>query len=170
MRFGALAILLGSSLVACTTGDNPPNPNGMSCSTALSLTGTFAPDGTRPAGYDGCWGAGTWTFSAAVTTNTCSSAPPLSAQYTFVAASELDMQGDPIVDKFTLTAPDGASVMNIVKITQLASTTCEGEVDICSSDGKQVFQLRPDVTESAGNGITGQGEFIIYNNASCPTM
>ncbi len=168
MRFGALAILVGSSLVACTTGNTPPNPNGMTCSTALSLTGTFAPDGTRPAAYDGCWGAGTWTFTASVTTNTCQTAPPLASQYVFVASTEPDMNGDPIVDKYNLQAP--ANVMYLAGLTQLASTTCEGEVDICSADGKQVFQLRPDVTESAGNGITGQGEFIIYNNPSCPTM
>lgn len=168
MRLAAFAFVLGGSLVACTSGTTAPNPNGMQCSTALTLSGTFTPDGSRPAAYDGCWGAGNWTFTASIMSNTCSSPPMLSPMYQFTAASEPDMNGDPIVDKFTLVDPDGSSVMNIVKITQLASTTCEGEVDICSDDGKQVFELRPDLTEVSGNGITGQGEFLIYNTASCP--
>lgn len=170
MRFGALAFLLGSSLVACTTGDMKPDPNGMTCMTELSLQGSFTPDGTRPSGYDGCWGAGTWTFTASVSSNTCSSAPQLAPQYKFVAATMADMQGDPIVDVFTLQAPDPSTVMSLVKLTQLAATTCEGEVDICSADGKQVFQLRPDLTESAGTGISGQGEYLVYNTANCPAM
>ena len=170
MRSGAFALLLGIPLVACTTGNTPPNPNGMQCSTSLSITGTFAPDGTRPAAYDGCWGAGTWVFQAAVMSNSCDAAPSLSPMYQFTAASELDPQGDPIVDKFTLNTPDGSMVQNIVKISQLGNAMCEGEVDICSADGTHVFELRPDLTEATGNGITGQGEFLQYNSNHCPTM
>ncbi len=169
-RIGAIAFALGMSLAACTNGSNPPPANGMECNAELTLTGTFMPDGTRPAAYDGCWGAGTWTFTASVSTNTCGSSPQISPSYQFVAASEADMNGDLIVDKFTLVTPDPNTVMNIVKISQLGNAQCEGEVDICSPDGKQVFQLRPDLTESVGNTISGQGEFLQYNNASCPTM
>jgi hypothetical protein len=169
-RSGVFAFVIASSLAACTTGDTPPNPNGMTCSTELSLSGQFTPDGSRPAAYDGCWGAGSWSFTASISSNTCQTAPAVAPQYMFVAASELDMNGDPIVDKFTLQAPDGASVMNVVKLSQLGNSICEGEVDICSADGKQVFQLRPDLTEAVGNAITGQGEFLQYTSASCPTM
>ncbi len=170
MRFGAISFVLGLSLAACTTGDTAmPNPNEMTCSSAVTLTGTFAPDGTRPAAYDGCWGAGTWTFTAAAASGTCSS-PQLAPQYQFTAASELDMNGDPIVDKFALVAPDPTTMMNIVKISQLGSTMCEGEVDICSPDMLTVWQLRPDVVESVGNTISGQGEYIQYSTPHCPTM
>jgi hypothetical protein len=167
MRFAALA--LGISVAACTSGDTT-TINGMQCTAELSLTGTFTPDGSRPAAYDGCWGAGTWAFQAAVMSNTCDSSPSLSPMYQFTAASELDPQGDPIVDKFTLNTPDGSSVMNIVKISQLGAAQCEGEVDICSADGTHVFELRPDLTEAVGTGITGQGEFLQYDAPHCPTM
>lgn len=167
MRFAALA--LGISVAACTSGDTMVI-NGMQCTAELSLTGTFTPDGSRPAAYDGCWGAGTWAFAATVMSNSCESAPSLSPMYQFTAASELDPQGDPIVDKFTLNTPDGSTVMNIVKISQLGNAMCEGEVDICSPDGTHVFQMRPDVTEASGNGITGQGEYLQYDSNHCPTM
>jgi len=161
--------VIGVSFTACTSGDSNM-PNDMSCTAQLSLTGTFAPDGTRPAAYDGCWGAGSWTFTAAVTTNNCDSSPALSPSYKFTAQSELDMNGDPIVDKFALVTPDPSTVMNIVKLSQLGNAQCEGEIDICSSDLLHVFQLRPDLTESTGNTITGQGEYLSYNSPHCPTM
>jgi hypothetical protein len=167
MRFAALA--LGISVAACTSGDTT-TINGMQCTAELQLTGTFTPDGSRPAAYDGCWGAGTWVFQAAVMSNTCDSAPSLSPMYQFTAASELDPQGDPIVDQYALVTPDPATVMNIVKISQLGNAQCEGEVDICSQDQTHVFVLRPDVTEAAGNSITGQGEFLQYDSPHCPTM
>lgn len=160
---------LGIFFAACTSGDTTM-PNDMSCTSALSLTGTFTPDGTRPAAYDGCWGAGSWVFTAAVTSNNCESAPALSPQYQFTAASEPDMNGDPIVDKYTLVTPDPSTVMDIVKISQLGAAQCEGEIDICSPDGTKVYQLRPDLTEAVGNTISGQGEFLQYNSAHCPTM
>jgi hypothetical protein len=161
--------VIGISFTACTSGDTTM-PNDMSCTSELSLTGTFTPDGTRPAAYDGCWGAGNWTFSATVTSNNCGSAPALSPSYQFTAATEPDMNGDPIVDKFTLVTPDPATVMDIVKISELGAAQCEGEVDICSTDLTHVFVLRPDLTEASGNGLTGQGEYLVYNSPHCPTM
>src|ERR1041385_3636576 len=101
MRTGAFSFLLGISLVACTSGDSQSMmANDLQCSAAVSLAGTFTPDGSRPTGLDGCWGAGTWQFTATVTSNTCGSAPSLSPSYQFTAASEPDMNGDAIVDKF----------------------------------------------------------------------
>jgi hypothetical protein len=165
-RLAGLAI--GLSLVACTSGDQM-TVNGMQCTAELTLTGTFTPDGSRPAAYDGCWGAGQWAFSAKVTTNMCDSSPSLSPMYQFTAASEADPQGDPIVDKFTLVTPDPSTVMNIVKISQLGAAQCEGEVDICTGDLTNVFVLRPDLTEATGNTITGQGEYLKYDSPHCPT-
>jgi hypothetical protein len=156
-----------SSLAGCSTGDPAPMANGMSCSASLALTGTFTPDGTRPAAYDGCWGAGQWAFTASVMSNTCSDSPAITP-YQFTAASEPDMNGDLIVDQFTLVAPDPGTVMNIVKISQLGAAQCEGEVDLCSPDGLKVFQLRPDLIEANGNGISGQGEYLEYTMANCP--
>jgi hypothetical protein len=166
-RLSALAI--GISLAACTSGDTMM-ANDMSCTAQLALTGTFTPDGSRPTAYEGCWGAGTWSFAATVSSNTCENAPALSPSYQFTAASEPDMNGDPIVDKFTLVMPDPSTAMNIEKISQLGNSQCEGEIDICPGDGTHVYILRPDLTESTGNTITGQGEFLSYNSPHCPTM
>jgi len=171
MRTGAFSFLLGISLVACTSGDSQSMmANDLQCSAQVSLTGTFTPDGSRPAAYDGCWGAGTWMFTASITSSTCDSNPAIAPSYQFTAKSEADMNGDPIVDVFTLNAPDPSTMENIVKISQLGNSMCEGEVDICSPDMLTVWQLRPDVVEATGNGITGQGEVIKYSSAHCPTM
>jgi len=171
MRTGASAILLGISLVACTSGDSTVNdPNKMTCTAAVTLSGTFTPDASRPTAYEGCWGAGTWEFKATIGTSNCESNPAVATDYKFTAASEPDMNGDPIVDKFTLNAPDPSTMMNIVKISQLGNSQCEGEVDICAPDMLTVWNLRPDVTESVSGAITGQGEIIRYSTPTCPTM
>jgi hypothetical protein len=168
MRLSVFAVAIFCA--ACTSGDSAPPVNDMSCTAQLSLTGMFTADGSRPAAYDGCWGAGSWVFSAAVMSNTCGSAPAVSPSYQFTASSEPDMNGDPIVDKYALVLPDPSTVMDIVKISQLGNAQCEAEVDICSPDGLKVFVLRPDLTEAVGNGLTGQGEFLEYNSPHCPTM
>lgn len=162
-------IALGLSLVACTSGDMT-TANGMQCNATLQLTGTFTPDGSRPTAYDGCWGAGTWAFAAKVTQNSCEDSPALSPSYQFTAQSEPDINGDPIVDKYTLNTPDPSTVMNIVKISQLGAAQCEGEIDICTGDLTNVYVLRPDLTEAVGNTISGQGEYLKYDSPHCPTM
>ena len=171
MRTGAFSFLLGISLVACTSGDSQSMmANDLQCSAQVSITGTFTPDGSRPTAFDGCWGAGAWDFKATITSSTCGSNPALASDYQFTAASEPDMNGDPIVDKFALVAPDPSTMMNIVKISQLGNAQCEGEVDICAPDMLTVWQLRPDLVEATGNTLSGQGEVIKYASAHCPTM
>ncbi len=170
-KLGAGALFVAAALTGCTTGNDPtpPNPNGMTCTAALTLQGTFTPDASRPTGYTGCWGAGQWTFTAAVASNSCATAPQVAPSYQFTAASEADMNGDPVVDKFTLTAPNPASFMNIVKLSTEGNGICEGEVDLCSADMLQVWTLRPDVQDSTSTSITGQGEFTVYSSPHCPT-
>jgi hypothetical protein len=131
---GVCALLVGAITTACTSGDDGssnPNPTGRSCTAQLTLAGTFAADASAPvpSGYNGCWPAGTWTFTATVGQNTCASPPTLLSSYVFLGQQELDNNGDPIVDKFSLVTPDPASLRNIVKVSELGSAMCEGEVE-----------------------------------------
>lgn len=168
---GARALLVAAALTGCTTGSDPMmvNPNGVNCTAELMLQGTFAPDASRPTGYTGCWGAGQWTFSASVASNACAGAPQLAPSYAFTAASEPDVNGDPVVDKFTLSSPDPSAFMNIVKISTEGNGICEAEVDLCSADQLKVWVLRPDVQDATSTSITGQGEYFEYSSPHCLT-
>jgi hypothetical protein len=166
--------MFGLALVGCVSGDDSnqtnPNPNGHVCGATLAITGSFAadPSAPPPAMYTGCWGAGTWTFAASIVNNDCSQTPALQPSYVFQAQAELDMNGDPIVDKFPLVMPDPSTVQSIVKISELGNAMCEGEVDLYSPDGTQVWEFRPDLQQAVNNTLTGQGTFDIYTTNQWP--
>jgi hypothetical protein len=169
-RIGACASvsLVGLFAVGCTTGDTsmPPNPNGRVCTTTLTAAGSFAPTVSTPppTGWVGCWPAGTWTFQMAVVMNDCTPAPTPLAQYQFIGIQELDANGDPIVDKFNyLTDP---TVNYIAKVSQEGAGLCEGELDLYSADGKQVWTLKPVL--QADNTLIGDGEFGIFDTNQWP--
>lgn len=196
MKLATSAFALGAILSACTTGDEGtmmPNPNGMNCSAALTISGTFTADASAPApaDYNGCWPAGTWTFAAQVADNNCATAPQLGAMYSFKGEQEWACQADPgthcrgdadcaglspttcdhtqpIVDLFTLVTPDPSSMKNIVKVSELGNGICEGEVDLYSADQMQVWTFRPDLQQAVGNTLTGQGEYGEYTTPQYP--
>lgn len=91
MRAARIFGLLGSTLVACTTGSSPGGgghagdagyvgppseaamtQEGIICSTFYSSAGTFVPNTAEPppANFTGCWPIGAWTFSLTINTNT----------------------------------------------------------------------------------------------------
>jgi hypothetical protein len=193
---GALVSMIG--VVACTTGDDAnsknPNPQGRVCGATMTVSGNFVADPSAPAptGYAGCWPAGMWTFSAAVAMNDCSSQPMLAQSYAFQGIEEFSCTLDPmqrcsvdadcaptssgtcdptqpIVDKFKLVTPDPTSIRSIVKVSELGNAMCEGEVDLYSNDGTQVWEFRPDLQQMVSGNLTGQGEFTIFTTDQYPT-
>jgi hypothetical protein len=157
-----------SGMTACTIGGGPPvgdhNTLGRICTTQFSTAGTFAPDTANlaPAGYTGCWPIGVWTFSATQVANDCQTPPTLLSQYQIKAELVPDPNGtpDPVEQFSYVTDP---ATMNHVKITQGGSGLCEGEVDLYSIDGLQLWAFKPEL--NADNTITGDGEYGLYKDS-----
>lgn len=180
-RAGILSICLLSGLLgACVTGDDPNGGGGggggsgsdnntldRSCTAQLTITGTFTagqaapqnPDGTA---YEGCWPIGTWKFSAALVAgmDTCSTPPTPLPSYSFVGTVTTDPQtGDPL-QNFMYTTDSNPHV--IVHVSEASNAQCEGEVDVYSPDGTQIWNLKPWL--NTDKTITGEGEFAQYNS------
>ncbi len=171
MKLAGACVFLGLSLLACTNGDTMGDPNGQQCVAHMTATGTFAPNTATPPpngwGNGGCWPAGTWTFSLAVTDNNCPAAPTPLAQYSFKGVETTDMNGDPVVNTFTLITPDPSLQRNIVKVSEGGAGLCAGEVDLYSTDGKQVWSLQPEINFDNAT-ISGDGSFEIYSTDQWP--
>jgi len=175
---GISAVFVGLIITGCSVGNDPAgggsgsgsgsgsDTGGRMCTAQMTASGSFAPNTATPPPTDwtGCWPAGTWTFKMAVTTTDCSPAPTPLAQYVFTGEQDLDMNGDPVVDKFTyVTDP---SVRNIVKVSQEGNGLCEAEVDLYSADGKTVWTLKPVL--QADNTLTGDGEYAVFDTDQWP--
>jgi hypothetical protein len=162
-----------ASLVACTTGD--PNTNndtrGITCAATFTVAGTFTASAARPAdNLDGCWPIGMWTFTATMTdAGGCSPAPVPLGQYqmegTLVQNPE-DPTG-PMLEAFDyVTDPN---VRSRVGANEGGSGSCEGELDLYSADGKQVWLLKPETdTIDAMTTISGSGEYRTYTTDQYP--
>jgi len=161
MRFALICLIF----TACTSGDTPPEPNGRLCGAVFTTSGTFTPDATAMPNPDGtgCWPYGTWTYSMAMVSNDCSAAPMVAAQYQFKVTQMLDQNNDVIPVYAYLTDP---TAMNVVKVSQGGSGLCEGEVDVYSADGKNVYVMKPEL--NADNTITGDAEFAMYGSNQWP--
>ena len=182
-RAGILSICLLSGLLgACVTGDDPGAGGGGGggggggsgsdnntldriCTAQLAITGTFTagqaaplnPDGTA---YVGCWPIGTWKFSATVGTDTCSTPPTMLPSYSFVGTVTTDPQtGDPL-QNFMYTTDSTSHV--IVHVSEASNAQCEGEVDVYSADGKQLWNMKPWL--NTDKTITGEGEYALYGS------
>jgi hypothetical protein len=148
-----------------TTLDPDPNPLGRQCTTVFSTTGSFAPDAAHPAptGSTGCWPIGVWTFTAKVESNDCTPAPTIAAKYQFRGDVTLNEDGDP-VQSFTYMTEPGAK--HIVKVSQGGVGLCEGELNIFSADGKNVWLFKPALM--ADNTIQGDGEYGVFGDNQWP--
>lgn len=139
---------------------------GRVCTTSLTVTGSFvqskAPpvheDGTP---YTGCWPIGTWTFSAAIEASPadCSTAPALLSQYQFKVDEMLDADGIPYQVNTYMTDP---TVRHRVKVSQGGDGLCEGELNLFSADGKEVWIIKPELYADLRLG--GDGEYQLYNS------
>ena len=167
MRTAGLSVLFGLSIttVACTTGDTGTGgvTQGIQCSAALIVTGTFVQGEARPVtNPNNCWPIGMWTFTAALDTSmptACSPAPVPLPQYQFSGTTVLDPQTGDELQVFTyLTDP---TINNIAKANQGGVGSCEGDLSLYSADGKQVWSLKPEMF--LDNTISGLGEFRVYD-------
>jgi hypothetical protein len=195
-RVGAF-ILVSLFGVGCGVGDdnvepNDPNPEGIVCTDAFKITGTFTP-GTPTRDADtptGCWPVGTWTFTASLDpTDTyvrditgdmkpdrcgqvAKTAPAtVDASYSFVVNRTQDPNGTDWVDSVTLTgaAPSGAhtvwndKVLYKLSITEGGGLDCEGNLELYSSDGKSYWNLHP--MQADGQPLSGFGDFTLYTDS-----
>ena len=183
MRIAGISVSIGLSLAvaACTSGDeSPPNGDtrGITCQDNFTITGNFVLSSMsgsgRPAdNLDGCWPVGMWTFTVALDTtmsNTCSPAPTPLPQYQFEGDLEPDSNdpGGPPIETFKYDT-DPTDMYTIIKVTEGGSGSCEGEVDLYSTDGTQMWLLKPEIdTIDPMSTISGNGEFTIYTMDQWP--
>jgi len=148
-------------------GENlePTDMLGRECTTELTTSGSFVQstpppvheDGTP---YTGCWPLGTWTFTAALAPamGSCENTPAPLAQYQFKVEEKLDAMGDAYQQTTYLTDP---GIRYRGKISQGGDGLCEGELDLFSADGKEVWILKPELY--ADNHLGGSGEYQRFN-------
>lgn len=184
-------ILSFACLAACGVGDEDdlggdPNPNGLRCSAAFTVTGTFSPgtparplDPETSLPIDGCWPVGTWTFTAAVDTtqevvditgdgvgDRCgevsgTSAPTLEASYSFRVDRTEDPASDGLVESYTYLG--NAPTFHKVKVSSGGAGDCEGIMEFVSADKKQWWTFNPALGETS-NALTGTGDFTSYED------
>jgi hypothetical protein len=163
---GVCALVLGTGCLVQSDPDPVTGTDmlGRVCTTQLGVTGSFvqskAPppheDGTP---YTGCWPIGTWTFSATVGESDCTAKPALLSQYQFKVEEMLDGDGIPYQVNTYMTDP---SVHNRVKVSQGGDGLCEGELNLFSADGKEVWILKPELYADLHLG--GSGEYQLFKS------
>jgi hypothetical protein len=136
------------------------------CTATFTTHGSFAPDLANPRPNDGgtgCWPIGVWTFSATMDQNDCSPAPSVLDRYEFKGTVTLNEDGDPLQSFTYMTDPAARA---IVKVSEGGSGLCEGEVNLFSTDGTQVYLFKPAL--NADNSIAGDGEFGVFTTNQWP--
>lgn len=168
-------VLIPLLAVACTSGD-PANPNndtrGIQCTTHVNITGPGANAGTftqtqappAPPLAPNCWPIGKWVFSVTVDTtmSTCTPAPTPLGKYEFDGSTTTDMNGD-YIEAFAYVPQANDPTANYhVGANEGGTGLCEGDLELYSADGKQVWIFKPEL--NADNTLTGGGEFRIYGS------
>ena len=178
MRIAGISALVGLSLAAaCTSGDSsPPNNDtrGIQCTTNFTLTGSFTASQPRPAdNTDGCWPVGMWTFSAALDTtmtNSCMPQPTPLQSYAFEGDLTPDTNDPtgPELEVYTYDT-DPTDQMIILKVSEGGSGSCQGELDLYSTDGTQVWLFKPETdTIAATTTISGYAIYTVYGSDQWP--
>ncbi len=137
---------------------------GRVCTMKMTVAGSFmqsmAPpvheDGTP---YTGCWPIGTWTFTATRGQTDCQSQPALLGQYQFKVEHALDSDGNAYQTNHYMTDP---SIRHRVKVSQGGDGLCTGELNLFSSDGKEVWIIKPALY--ADSHLGGEGEYALYKS------
>jgi len=196
MKLIAGALLTATFAVGCAVGPDDdvlpidPNPARVACSSALKLTGTWVAGTpardmveTSPTYTpDGCWGVGTWTFTASVdpsgearditgdgAADLCgeynSTAPAvLEASYSF-RAEHVDAIDNGVVvgydSKLTVLSGQGSSQLIKLSLGDDGAGDCEANFELRSADQKIEWVFRPSQTDADGK-IIGVGEFVRF--------
>ena len=137
------------------------------CATQLGVTGSFVQSKAPPIDAEtgqptqGCWPVGTWTFSATVQANAenCPNAPSLLPQYQFKVDEMLDADGIRYQVNTYMTDP---SVRHRIKVSEGGAGLCQGELNLFSTDGKEVWIIKPSLY--ADLKLLGDGEYMLYNS------
>ena len=169
---GICAAVLATGCLVETPGEETEEgvePTGVDllgrvCTTQLTVTGSFtqsmAPpvheDGTP---YTGCWPIGTWTFSATRDASDCQTPPALLNQYQFRVEHHLDADGNPYQSNHYMTDP---GIRHRIKVSQGGAGLCQGELNLFSPDGKEVWIIKPSLY--ADNRLGGDGEYALYKS------
>jgi hypothetical protein len=139
-----------------------PDTIGRQCTMQMTVTGTFAESTPAPpnedgTAYQGCWPIGVWTFQAQPGDTDCDVAPAPLGQYQFKVELKLDSDGLEYQSNSYMTDP---SVRNRVKVSQGGDGLCEGELDLYSADGKEVWIIKPELY--ADKHLGGDGEYSLH--------
>jgi hypothetical protein len=125
----------------------------------MTVSGSFQQTLAPPTGYSGCWPIGVWTFQAARGDSDCSTPGTLLSQYQFKVEQQLDQDGNPTQVFSYMTDP---SARSRVKVSQGGAGLCEGELDLWSGDGTEVWTLKPEMY--ADQHLGGDGEYAQYGS------
>lgn len=162
-----------------TPGDDQPPPvdNAELCSASFTVTGTFARDNSTPPPTDpetgtpltGCWPIGTWTFTAAVASNMCATAPAVLPQYSFKVSRVAPPEGgNDTVQKLENTTPNMGSLQYHLSMSSNGQG-CEGHLEFGSADGTQYWNMTPTLPKDlAATAISGGGDYALYKNNGWP--
>ena len=164
---GICAVVLATGCMVDSAEDGPiqgPDLIGRVCTMQMAVTGSFvqsvAPpvheDGTP---YTGCWPIGTWTFQAQRGETDCSTPPMLLNQYQFKVEERLDSDGLPYQVNTFMTDP---AIRHRVKVSQGGDGLCEGELNLFSADGKEVWIIKPELY--ADKHLGGDGEYALHKD------
>ena len=187
-------VLFSLLLGACGVGGDDgqpvepidPNPLAMKCTDAFTVTGTFTPSTARPVDVEGCWGAGTWTFSVATDPSMdnildvdkdgkpdrCgqvagTTAATFKASYSFILTQADD--GNGWISTVAMNGGGFASNCNAsgdciarLSVTEGGDRECQGQLEILSSDRLMYWNLQPQQLTGAAD-LNGHGEYTLYN-------
>jgi hypothetical protein len=144
-----------------TTG---PDLIGRVCTMDMKVTGSFSPSMAAPPNedgtpYEGCWPIGVWTFTAQRGTTDCDTQPTLLSQYQFKVDQRTDSDGNPYQVNTYMTDP---SARNRIRVSQGGDGLCEGELNLFSADGKEVWIIKPELY--IDNHLGGSGEYSLHKS------
>ena len=169
---GVCAALLATLATGCvvdsiddgSTTHNGGELVGRVCTTQYAVSGSFQQSKPRPVHEDGttltgCWPIGVWTFTVQQEQNDCSTPPTTLGQYQFRVEERVDADGNPYQVNTYMTDP---AVRHRVKVSQGGDGLCEGELNLFSGDGKEVWILKPELY--ADNRLGGDGEYSLHKS------
>lgn len=173
VRNAGACIVFVSLVGACGVGDeggmpiteDPEDVLGILCSADYTVKGTWTAgtpmrDANSPTG---CWPVGTWTFTAEMTSNQCSSEPTqLETQYSFRV--DRMMNPDPEMDigwEDSYTYLGNEDYLFRLKVSSGGGGDCEAHVQLYGADGTDYWNLKPALFDD-NNVLTGVGEYLKF--------
>lgn len=168
VRIAGLCAVLFTTACMVDSGEGEPpvvkDLNGRLCTMTMEVTGSFAQSKAPPihedgTPYTGCWPIGTWTFQAARGQTDCSTQPALLPMYQFKVDEAYDSDGEPYQVNTYMTDP---GIRHRIKVSQGGAGLCVGELNLFSTDGTEVWVIKPSLY--ADGHLGGEGEYSRYHD------